>query len=106
LQAPAQIPQPRAKFAGLRRRKLGEDHRMGLEERVTEIIVEQLGVSKEEVVPEASFIDDLGADSLDIVELVMAMEEEFDIEIPDDDAEKIQTISDAISYIRGRAAAG
>mgnify|MGYP003462286001 FL=1 len=79
---------------------------MCLEERVTEIIVEQLGVSKEEVVPEASFIDDLGADSLDIVELVMAMEEEFDIEIPDDDAEKIQTISDAISYIRGRAAAG
>jgi acyl carrier protein len=79
---------------------------MGLEERVTEIIVEQLGVSKEEAVPEASFIDDLGADSLDIVELVMAMEEEFDIEIPDDDAEKIQTISDAISYIRGRAAAG
>ncbi|MBS1107047.1 MAG: acpP, partial [Deltaproteobacteria bacterium] len=71
---------------------------MGLEERVTEIIVEQLGVSKDEVVPEASFIDDLGADSLDIVELVMAMEEEFDIEIPDDDAEKIQTISDAISY--------
>jgi acyl carrier protein len=79
---------------------------MGLEDRVTEIIVEQLGVSKEEVVPEASFIDDLGADSLDIVELVMAMEEEFDIEIPDEDAEKIQTISDAISYIRGRAAAG
>lgn len=79
---------------------------MGLEERVTEIIVEQLGVSKDEVAPEASFIDDLGADSLDIVELVMAMEEEFDIEIPDDDAEKIQTISDAISYVRGRAAAG
>ena len=61
---------------------------MSLEERVAEIIVEQLGVSREEVVPEASFIDDLGADSLDIVELVMAMEEEFDIEIPDDDAEK------------------
>ncbi|RIL06976.1 MAG: acyl carrier protein [Proteobacteria bacterium] len=76
---------------------------MGLEDRVTEIIVEQLGVSKEEVVPEASFIDDLGADSLDIVELVMAMEEEFDIEIPDEDAEKIQTIADAISYIRERA---
>src|SRR5215469_16765157 len=57
---------------------------MALEERVTEIIAEQLGVSKEEVVPEASFIDDLGADSLDIVELVMAMEEEFDIEIPDE----------------------
>jgi acyl carrier protein len=79
---------------------------MGLEDRVTEIIVEQLGVSKEEVVPEASFIDDLGADSLDIVELVMAMEEEFDIEIPDEDAEKIQTIADAISYVRERAAAG
>ena len=79
---------------------------MGLENRVTEIIAEQLGVSKEEVVPEASFIDDLGADSLDIVELVMAMEEEFDIEIPDEDAEKIQTIGDAIAYVRERAAAG
>ena len=78
---------------------------MGLEERVAEIIAEQLGVTKSEVVPEASFIDDLGADSLDIVELVMAMEEEFDIEIPDDDAEKIQTIGDAISYVRERAAA-
>ena len=77
---------------------------MALEERVTEIIAEQLGVSKEEVVPEASFIDDLGADSLDIVELVMAMEEEFDIEIPDEDAEKIQTIGDAITYVRERAA--
>jgi acyl carrier protein len=78
---------------------------MALEQRVAEIIAEQLGVSKEEVVPEASFIDDLGADSLDIVELVMAMEEEFDIEIPDDDAEKIQTIGDAIAYVRERAAA-
>lgn len=78
---------------------------MGLEERVAEIIAEQLGVAKDEVVPEASFIDDLGADSLDIVELVMAMEEEFDIEIPDDDAEKIQTIGDAIAYVRERAAA-
>jgi acyl carrier protein len=75
---------------------------MALEERVSEIIVEQLGVSKEEIVPEASFIDDLGADSLDIVELVMAMEEAFDIEIPDDDAEKIQTIGDAFAYIKGR----
>jgi acyl carrier protein len=82
---------------------LGGKQRMGLEDRVTEIIVEQLGVSKEEVVPEASFIDDLGADSLDIVELVMAMEEEFDIEIPDEDAEKIQTIADAIKYVRERA---
>jgi acyl carrier protein len=76
---------------------------MGIEERVKEIIVEQLGVSEDEVVPEASFIDDLGADSLDIVELVMAMEEEFDMEIPDEDAEKIQTIQDAINYIKQKA---
>ncbi len=73
-----------------------------LEDRVAGIIVEQLGATKEEVVPEASFIDDLGADSLDIVELVMAMEETFDIEIPDDDAEKIQTIGDAVSYLKDR----
>ena len=73
---------------------------MAMEERVTEIIMEQLGVSREEVRPEASFIDDLGADSLDIVELVMAMEEEFDIEIPDEDAEKIQTIADATAYLK------
>jgi acyl carrier protein len=73
-----------------------------VEERVTEIIIEQLGIAKLEVVPEASFIDDLGADSLDIVELVMAMEEIFDIEIPDDDAEKIQTIGDAFSYVKER----
>jgi acyl carrier protein len=72
------------------------------EDRVAEIIVEQLGITKGEIVPEASFIDDLGADSLDIVELVMAMEETFDIEIPDDDAEKIQTIGDAVSYVKGR----
>jgi acyl carrier protein len=70
---------------------------------VKEIIVEQLGVNEEEVIPEASFIDDLGADSLDIVELVMAMEEEFDMEIPDEDAEKIQTIQDAINYIKQKA---
>ena len=73
---------------------------MALEERVTDIIVEHLNVSRDEVVPEASFVDDLGADSLDIVELVMAMEEEFDVEIPDDDAEKIQTIGDAIAYLK------
>ena len=73
---------------------------MGLEDRVSAIIVEQLGVTKEDLAPQASFIDDLGADSLDIVELVMAMEEEFDIEIPDDDAEKIQTIQDVISYVK------
>ncbi len=75
---------------------------MDLDSRVSAIIVELLGVTKEELAPEASFIDDLGADSLDIVELVMAMEEEFDIEIPDDDAEKIQTIKDVISYVKGK----
>ncbi len=75
---------------------------MALEERVAEIIVEQLGVSREEVVAEASFTDDLGADSLDIVELVMAMEEEFDVEIPDEDAEKIQTIGAAIAYLKAK----
>ena len=78
---------------------------MALQERVSELIVEQLGVSAEEIRPEASFIDDLGADSLDIVELVMAMEEEFDIEIPDDDAERIQTIGDAVSYVKERLGA-
>jgi len=73
-----------------------------LETRISEMIIEQLGATKEEIVPEASFIDDLGADSLDIVELVMAMEETFDIEIPDEDAEKIQTIGDAVAYLRDR----
>ncbi|MBU1862523.1 MAG: acyl carrier protein [Candidatus Omnitrophica bacterium] len=68
-------------------------------EKVTEIIVEQLGVKPEEVTPEASFVDDLGADSLDTVELVMAFEEEFGVEIPDEDAEKIQTVGDAVKYI-------
>lgn len=78
---------------------------MALEKRVSELIVEQLGVTEEEIKPEASFIDDLGADSLDIVELVMAMEEEFDIEIPDEDAERIQTIGDATSYLKERLGA-
>jgi len=78
---------------------------MALDERLSQIIVGQLGISKEEIKREASFIDDLGADSLDIVELVMAMEEEFDIEIPDDDAERIQTIGDAFSYIEERVKA-
>ena len=72
-----------------------------LEERVKEIIVEQLGVNAEQVTPEASFIDDLGADSLDTVELVMAFEEEFGIEIPDDAAETIQTFGDAVKFISG-----
>ena len=68
-------------------------------ERVKKIVVEHLGVEAEKVTEEASFIDDLGADSLDIVELVMAFEEEFGVEIPDDAAEKISTVNDAISYI-------
>lgn len=68
-------------------------------EKVTEIIVEQLGVKPDEVTEEASFVDDLGADSLDTVELVMAFEEEFGVEIPDEDAEKIQTVGDAVRYI-------
>ncbi|MBQ4489210.1 MAG: acyl carrier protein [Ruminobacter sp.] len=70
-----------------------------IEERVKKVIVEQLGVTEEEVVPTASFIEDLGADSLDTVELVMALEEEFDTEIPDEDAEKITTVQSAIDYI-------
>ena len=73
-----------------------------LEERVTGLIVEQLGVSAEEARLQASFTEDLGADSLDIVELVMSFEESFDIEIPDEDAEKIQTIGDATAYVRER----
>lgn len=76
---------------------------MAVQEKITEIIVEQLGVKAEEVTPEASFVDDLGADSLDTVELVMALEEEFGIEIPDEDAEKIQTVGDAIKYIEEKA---
>jgi acyl carrier protein len=70
-----------------------------VERRVIEIIVEQLGVSTEEVTLEASFIDDLGADSLDLVELIMAMEEEFGLEISDEDAEKIQTVQDVVNYV-------
>jgi acyl carrier protein len=73
---------------------------MAVLEKVKSIIVEQLGVEEEEVKLEASFIDDLGADSLDIVELVMALEEEFELEIPDEDAEKIRTVSDAVNYIK------
>ncbi|MDI3280904.1 MAG: acyl carrier protein [Bacillota bacterium] len=73
---------------------------MEIFDRVKEIIVEQLGVDEEKVTPEASFVDDLGADSLDIVELVMALEEEFDLEIPDEDAEKITTVGDAVEYIK------
>jgi acyl carrier protein len=72
---------------------------MSIEDKVKKIIVEKLSVDLEEVVPEASFVDDLGADSLDLVELIMSMEEEFDIEIPDEDAEKLVTVQDALDYI-------
>jgi acyl carrier protein len=77
-----------------------EEPKMAVEERVKKIIVEQLGVEEDDVVPEAKFVEDLGADSLDTVELVMALEEEFEIEIPDEDAEKIQTVSAAIDFIK------
>jgi len=71
-----------------------------VEEKIKKIICEQLDVAEKDVVPEASFVDDLGADSLDQVELIMAMEEEFDISIPDEDAEKIGTVRDALDYIQ------
>ena len=77
---------------------------MAVEEKIKSIIAEQLGVKIEEVTPDASFIDDLGADSLDTVELIMALEEEFNIEIPDEDAEKMTTVGDAIRYIGEKAA--
>jgi acyl carrier protein len=73
---------------------------MSVDAKVKELIVQQLGVSESEVVPEAKFIDDLGADSLDLVELVMALEDEYGIEIPDEDAEKIVTVGDALKYIQ------
>ena len=73
---------------------------MSTDNKIRDIIVEQLGVDADRVKPEASFIDDLGADSLDIVELVMAMEEEFDVEIPDEDAEKLRTVSDVMNYLK------
>ena len=74
-----------------------------IEDKVKDIIVEQLGVNPEQVTPNASFIEDLGADSLDTVELVMAFEEEFAVEVPDEDAEKLQTVGDVIRYIEERA---
>ena len=76
---------------------------MAVVEKVKSIIAEQLGVKQEEVTPGATFIDDLGADSLDTVELVMALEEEFGVEIPDEDAEKIATVGDAIKYIEEKS---
>ena len=72
---------------------------MAVESKIKTIIAEQLGVKPEEVTPTASFVDDLGADSLDTVELIMALEEEFNVEIPDEDAEKMKTVGDAITYI-------
>ena len=76
---------------------------MAVADQVKKIIVEQLGVDEDEVTPDASFVDDLGADSLDTVELVMAFEEEFSIEIPDEDAEKITRVKDAVEYIEKNA---
>ena len=76
---------------------------MAVAEKVKEIIVEQLGVDENQVDDNASFVDDLGADSLDIVELVMAFEEAFDLDIPDEDAEKITTVKDAVDYIKGKS---
>lgn len=71
-------------------------------DRVKKVVVEQLDVNEEEVTPQASFVDDLGADSLDVVELVMGLEEEFDVEIPDEDAEKIATVADAVTYVEDK----
>lgn len=76
---------------------------MSIEVKVKEIIVQQLGVDAEKVTAEASFVDDLGADSLDVVELVMAFEEEFDVEIPDEAAEKIATVKDAVEFLTSTA---
>ena len=76
---------------------------MAVEDKMIDIIVEQLSVDREKVVSGASFVDDLGADSLDLVELIMAMEEEFDIEIDDEDAQKIATVQDAVNYIKSKS---
>ena len=76
---------------------------MAVDSKIKTIIAEQLGVKPEEVTPNASFVDDLGADSLDTVELIMALEEEFNVEIPDEDAEKMKTVGDAIKYIEEKA---
>jgi acyl carrier protein len=80
-------------------------HMSTIEERVKKIVIEQLGVKEDEVTPNASFVDDLGADSLDTVELVMALEEEFECEIPDEDAEKITTVQQAVDYVKAHVKA-
>ena len=79
---------------------------MDVEAKVKEIIVQQLGVDAEKVTLEASFVDDLGADSLDVVELVMAFEEEFGVDIPDEDAEQMRTVGDAVKYLKAQMEAG
>ncbi|MBW2036868.1 MAG: acyl carrier protein [Deltaproteobacteria bacterium] len=76
---------------------------MSIEEKVKKIVAEKLSIEPDEVVPEASFVDDLGADSLDQVELIMAMEEAFDIEISDEEAEKLQTVQDAVNYVKAHS---
>jgi len=84
-------------------KRMSETSTSSIEERVKQIIVEQLGVKEEQVTSTASFVDDLGADSLDTVELVMALEEEFGVEIPDEDAEKIATVGSAVEYVRNHS---
>lgn len=76
---------------------------MSIEDKIKKIIAEKLGVETSEIVPQASFVDDLGADSLDLVELIMSMEEEFDIDISDEDAEKLVTVKDALDYIHANS---
>ena len=83
--------------------KIKEVIGVAVEEKVKKVVAEKLSVEPEEVVPEASFVDDLGADSLDLVELIMAMEEAFDIEISDEEAEKLQTVKDAVNYIKSHS---
>jgi acyl carrier protein len=91
-----------AKIAKINAFTKSQEEFMAVEQKVKQIIVEQLGVDESQVDNNASFVDDLGADSLDIVELVMAFEEAFELEIPDEDAEKITTVKDAIEYIEGK----
>jgi acyl carrier protein len=79
-----------------------KEGQMSIEEKVIEIISQKLNLSKDQVKPEASFVDDLGADSLDLVELVMAMEEAFGMEVPDEDAEKLRTVKDVIEYVKAK----
>jgi acyl carrier protein len=101
-----EIPDEDAEKAAPNRRPSSRRTMAAVDDKVKQIIVEQLGVDEGEVTPNASFVDDLGADSLDTVELVMAFEEAFDIEIPDEDAEKIRTVQDAVDYIGKHAKGG